>query len=276
MKINKIFNNNVVLTFDDENEVIVIGRGIAFNKKNGEDIDISKIEKKFILENEDSNKMQQLIKDIPTKYIEIAYEIVEYASNTLNVKFNNHIYLTLSDHINFAIERNNIGTVYVNHLLWEIKKFYPKEYEIGLKSIELINEELDTNFDENEAANISLHLVNAKINNDFSINESIEIIKMIEEIIKIIKYHFNIEIDETSLSYERLITHLKFFFQRLKNKLQNNDEDEFLFQKIKEKYKDSFECMLKIRNYILLKYNVDITKEEMIYLTIHIQRITEK
>ncbi|WP_252315859.1 CAT RNA binding domain-containing protein [Sinobaca sp. H24] len=42
MKISKILNNNVVVSVKDKQEVIVMGRGIAFNKKVKEDIDEQK------------------------------------------------------------------------------------------------------------------------------------------------------------------------------------------------------------------------------------------
>ena len=47
MKVSKVFNNNCIATLIDEQEVIVTGSGIGFQKKAGDDIDETRIEKTF-------------------------------------------------------------------------------------------------------------------------------------------------------------------------------------------------------------------------------------
>lgn len=103
MKIKKILNNNAIISENDQTEeIIIIGKGIAFGKK----IDRDKIEKTFILKhNETSEKFKILLEDIPVDYVSISYDIIEYAKNILNVQFNDFIYVTLTDHLNFAIQR---------------------------------------------------------------------------------------------------------------------------------------------------------------------------
>lgn len=51
MIIQKVINNNVVSTFDMNNhEVILMGKGIGFRKKAGDELDKTKIEKIFTLD----------------------------------------------------------------------------------------------------------------------------------------------------------------------------------------------------------------------------------
>lgn len=276
MKIEKIFNNNVILSKKDDKEIVIIGKGIAFNKKVGDIIDKSKIEKQFILqENNISNQMKELLSNIPINIVEISYEIIEYAKNVLNIEFNEHIYITLTDHINFAIERKAKGINFINPLHWEIKKFHKEEYEIGLKALSFIKDELNIEFNEDEAASIALHLVNARSNVNLVLKDTIEMTKLIQDILNIIKYSLKININENTLSYERLVTHLKFFFQRIKDNKQLNNKDDFLFNEVKKKYKKAYNCMFKIYEYILNEYGLEISKEEMAFLTVHIQRIIE-
>ena len=46
--ISKVINNNVVSAYDDEqHELVIMGRGIAFQKKSGDPIDEERIEKYF-------------------------------------------------------------------------------------------------------------------------------------------------------------------------------------------------------------------------------------
>ena len=101
-----------------------------------------------------------------------------------------------------------------NSFLWEIRKSYPKEYKVGLKALDLIKEETEKSLPEDEAGNIALHLINAQVNNTYKIDNINNVTKKIKDILNIIKYTYNIQLDENSINYERFVTHLKFFFER--------------------------------------------------------------
>src|SRR5699024_12357216 len=85
MKIKKILNNNVAITHNEFNqEIVVMGLGLAFQKKEGSKIDPKKIEKTFILENKGvSNKIAELLKDITELYLELAHQIIVLAKSNL-------------------------------------------------------------------------------------------------------------------------------------------------------------------------------------------------
>lgn len=275
MVIKKIFNNNTLLAKNsDKNELVVMGCGISFKKKVGDEVDESLIEKIFILkQKEASEKFKLLLEDIPTEHVSLCYDIIEYAKNILGVELSDYIYVTLTDHISYALKLFEEGLNRPNALIWEIKKFYPKEFSVGLKALEFIEDEVGKRLPEDEAGNIALHLINAQMNNS---NDKVEDIahqtKMIQDILNIIKYTYNIQLDEKSLNYERFVTHLRFFFQRL-NKNQNSElEDDFLLKQVKVKYKKAYGCMLKIQSYL----EKDLSEEEQLYLTIHIQRVTQR
>ena len=125
MIINKVLNNNVVTIINEsDEEAVVMGRGLAFQKKKGDEIDEDKIEKIFVLENKSINeKLITLVNDIPAKYLEIAEDIIKYAENKLNKKLNENIYLTLTDHISFAISRAEKNLEIKNAMLWDIKYY---------------------------------------------------------------------------------------------------------------------------------------------------------
>jgi beta-glucoside operon transcriptional antiterminator len=214
MIIEKIFNNNAIVAKDSDNrELVVMGRGIGFKKSVGEKVDETLIEKTFILKQKDaSEKFKLLLEDVPTEYVSICYDIIEYAKNMLNTKLNDYIYVTLTDHIYNAIKMFDEGLENPNPLIWEIKKFYPKEFQIGLKALEFIEDELNKKLPDDEAGNIALHLINAQINSSFNKVENVaEQTKKIHDILNIVMYTYGITLDEKSISYERFITHLRFF-----------------------------------------------------------------
>ena len=275
MIIKKIFNNNAILAKDsDKHEFVVMGCGIAFKKNVGDKVDEKLIEKTFILKQKDaSEKFKLLLEDIPTEHVSLCYDIIEYAKNILGVELNDYIYVTLTDHISYALKLFDEGLNRPNALIWEIKKFYPKEFEIGLKALEFIESETDKKLPEDEACNIALHLINAQVNNSGNKVEDIaNQTKMIQDILNIVKYTYNITLDEKSLNYERFVTHLRFFFQRLNKKEEIEAEDDFLLKQVKVKYKKAYDCMLKIEKYL----ETELSDEEQLYLTIHIQRVTQR
>ncbi|CUU49059.1 BglG family transcription antiterminator LicT [Clostridium beijerinckii] len=276
MIIKKIFNNNAILAKDlSKQEIVIMGRGVGFKKSVGDQVDENLIEKTFILKQKDaSEKFKLLLEDIPTEHVSLCYDIIEYAKNMLSVELNDYIYITLTDHISYALKLFDEGLNRPNALIWEIKKFYPKEFEIGLKALDLIQSETNKKLPEDEAGNIALHLINAQTNNSSNKVEDIaHQTKMIQDILNIIKYTYNIALNEKSLNYERFVTHLRFFFQRLnKNEKMEKEEDDFLLKQVKTKYKKAYECMLKIQKYL----EKELSDEEQLYLTIHIQRVTQR
>ena len=277
MKIDKIINNNLIRTFDNNGkEILVMGCGLGFQKKIGDTIDRSKIEKIYAIENKnDSNKLMNLLSEIPLEYIQVSNEIISYAKYSLGKRLNDNIYISLTDHISFAIERYKQGLNFKNALLWEIKRFYNHEFLIGKEALTIIKKRLDIMLSEDEAASIALHIVNAQLNSR-DMNDTLDITKMIQNILNIVKFHFNIELDEYSLHYERFITHLKFFAQRiLSGKVVKSDDANFC-EMIKEQYKDAYLCAEKVKKYILKEFNHEISDEEIMYLTVHIKIIVKK
>lgn len=276
MIIKKIFNNNAVVAKDSANrEVVAMGCRIAFKMSVGEILDQSKVEKTFILkEKEASERFKLLLEDVEPDVVSLCYDIIEYAKNILNGSLNDYIYVTLTDHIYNVLKLQKEGFNRPNVIIWEIKKFYPKEYAVGQKALEFIKDELEVELPEDEAGNIALHLINAQVNkNSDKVQDVAKQAKMVQDILNIVRYTYNISLDEKSLSYERFVTHLRFFFQRLnrKDKIEPKNDD-FLLKQVKMKYEDAYNCMLKIEKYL----NVELDDEEKLYLTLHVQRITSK
>ena len=214
MQIIKVINNNVISSEDDKGkEIIVMGKGIGFGKKAGEEIDETKIEKVFSLPDESTSQFMQVVKDMPYEYIRTAELVIAYARETLGYHLSKNIYVTLTDHLGYAIERKQQGIVVANELSWEMKKFYNAEFQVGLKALDIVKQELDVELPEDEAGFIAMHLVNAQMGGQM--NQSRNMPAMIKDILNIVRYTFQVELDEKSLSYERFVTHLRFFVQRV-------------------------------------------------------------
>ena len=275
MKIEKILNNNAVISTKNEEEIIIIGRGLAFNKRVGDDINKQQIDKIFTLENEDIMKnFKTLIADMPIEYMEISEKIIAYAKMKLGKKLNDSIYIHLTDHIHFAIQRFKNNLPIKNGLLWETRQIYKEEYEIGLEALNMICEQFGVILPEDEAGFLALHIVNAELDEEMPVIK--DMTQVMQEILTIVKYHFKFEFNENSLTFYRFITHLKFFAQRLvKGNHYKSSVDDDLYEVIKLKYPNAYKCTEKIKKFIESNYTYKLTEEEMLYLTIHIERIVK-
>ena len=182
MVIQKVINNNVISAYDEnQQEVVIMGKGIGFKAHTGDAIDESMVEKVFRIENEKlSRQFQEILENIPLEHMQLTSDIITYAKKNLNVQLNQSIYITLTDHINFAIQRQAQGIQLKNALLWETKKFYHQEYLMGKYAIDLLNEKLGTKFSEDEAGFIALHFVNAEYRHELLKDEEIEFAKLME------------------------------------------------------------------------------------------------
>lgn len=274
MKIDRIINNNIVSSLDEKgNEVIVMGRGLGFKKKPGEIIDDKIIEKVFHMENKNaSDQFKTLLAEIPIEHVRVSNEIIAYARETLGKELHKNIYITLTDHISYAVERYNQGLKLKNPLLWELKKFYLDEYKVGVHALDMIEEQLGIRLEEDEAGSIALHLVNAELST--SMDKTVDMTKVIQGVLNIVKYYYKIDLDEESLNYERFITHLKFFAQRIFTDKMVQNEDTSFYEMVKLQYKDDYKCTEKISDYILNEYGYVLSEEEKVYLTVHIKRVT--
>ncbi|RCW63924.1 BglG family transcription antiterminator LicT [Saliterribacillus persicus] len=276
MIIKKVLNNNVIVTENEYNqEMVVMGRGIAFQKKAGGQIDDSQVEKTFVLQNTGiSEKLDQLLKYTSEKYLDISSEILAYAQSILPYKLDEYLYIALTDHLSFAIARHEQGIELKNSLLYEIRKYYKKEYEIALKSLDIIEKHTGVRLDEDDAGSIALHLVNSQISGE-NMETAVQVTETVNNILNIVKYHYQVELDESSINYERFVTHLRYFAIRfIRNEKMEDTVDDFLYEQVQRKYRNAYACTEKINIYLKKNFNWTLSQDEKVYLTVHIHRVT--
>ena len=278
MRVSKILNNNLVLSKNEKNEEIIVkSLGIGFRAKRGDKIDESLIEKIFYPENhQNSIQIQQYLLSIPEEYLDFVQKFVDKVrEREPDLHLNNSIYLSLSDHIMGTVERFGNGICLKNVLLLDIQQLYKKEYEYGLNMVEEVNRTFHVQLPADEAGFIALHFVNAEEGQQN--NDSYQIAMIVNQVQEIVKNYFSdIVFNESSLYYQRFLTHLKYFAQRYLHKELQYDEDENLFQIIQEQCREAYGCVKLIYLMMEEKYHYALSKEEMIYLSIHIQTNVDK
>ena len=273
MKVTRIINNNVVAAVDDYNhELVLMGSGIGFKRKIGDLVDPDSVEKQFArFDEQQTLNFQRLAQEIPYEYMHMTNEIVSYAQISLNKELNEELYISLMDHLNFAISRIKQGIYLPNSMLWEIKHYYNHEYRIGMEAISIVKNYAGVILPADEAGFIAMHILNAEM--DLDMDRTRMMTKIIQDVLNIVKYHFNIQIDEESLDYERFVTHLKFFIQRAMHEKESRIWEKSLMDMIRIQYIDAYECAGKVASYIERTTPYAVQEEEMVYLTVHIQRL---
>lgn len=272
--IEKVINNNIISAYEKSGaEVIVMGRGIGFKKKQGEMVPADQISKIFRIKSRTlTEQFKELLANMPLERVRISDEIISHAKDHLKLKLNQSIYVTLTDHINFAIERVSQGIEPQNALLWEIKRFYPQEFQLGIYALELIQDRLDILLPEDEAGFNALHFVNAEYGTD--IRDAVKFPNQMQAIVDIVERDLGILLDESSLHYERFMTHIKFLIQRIYRKELLSSEDRELSLLMQRKYPREYQCSVKVAEYIMQATGSRLSEEEIMYLSVHIRRVT--
>ena len=268
-----VLNNNLISTIGkDGQEIIVKGEGVGFQKKKGDVVDTRKIEKIFtFIDSTNEKRFRKTIESIPSEFIDLADRIIQFAKDKYNIHMTDILYLSLSDHLENTVIRYKEGIQISNALLWDIKRIYKNEFEIGLYAIELIKNEMNIDLKVDEAGYIAMYFINAQLEKIHV--EASSVLKIISDIGDIVKIHFKMHVDEEEFHYQRFITHLKFFSQRMFSKKTPNSEENELFDIVKEKYPESYKCVNKIFIHLAEQYRYELSKEEMLYLMLHIEKL---
>lgn len=275
MQIEKILNNNVVQAMDNDVEYIVMGKGLGFQKKVGETVDKEKVEKTFVLENpEIEAEWTRAYVDLPDGEMQVFLNIITFAEDVLQTKFEPSFFIALADHLHYAIERSREGISLQNSLAWEVRKFYPREYEIGKEALRLIADDLEVELADDEAASVALQFVNAQ--KDVGLHEKDQqMTQIVVGISEIVRLDFACDLEQDSFSYNRFITHLRYLAQRIVSGVSGGKNDAFLYEQVKVNYPKSFICTQKVVTYIKSSYAFELSLDEQVYLTIHIQRFRD-
>ncbi|MFL2127114.1 BglG family transcription antiterminator LicT [Latilactobacillus curvatus] len=275
MIINSVINNNVVMSTDaNDEECILVGKGIGFKAVAGDPIDEGKIQKKFMLADKGiMTKFKRILEEVSAEELLVSSEIISMAKQQLKTTLNESIYITLPDHIHYVIQRYRDYELINNSFLWDIKHYYPKEFVVGNSAIQLINERFGIELDENESGFLVFHFINAA--NNFDGTQNMErVTTIIHEIINIVSYSLNYPIETDDINGYRFITHVKFFVQKMVNRTNTDDNSgEDLFELVKQKYRESYEIVQHINQFLSQSYHYQMTESDQLYFMMHIHRL---
>ncbi len=272
-RINRVINNNVISALEDDREVILTGRGLGFGHHAGDTYDPSKVERRFVLDDDRSAAgFTNVISQLPYEVLVLSNQIADYLQDSLGLTLTAPIQLALADHIQFAIERLAAGQRLENAMLWELKASYRDEFTAALHILEMVRESTHVALPVDEAGFITMHLVNAELSGTMS--ATVGTTTAVQEIVGIVRDRLGIPIAADSGAYARFLTHVKFAVQRIEDgQMLGGSDDSQLYAIVREKDPEAHECALAIAGYVLGHYGVTLPEEELLYLMLHVNRL---
>lgn len=272
IKVIKNINNNWVLGIDDNgNELIAYGKGLGFPTMPYMLNDMSKVDRTFYGMDE---KYVHQLENIPIDVFNLAAKIADIAKGRIDKNINPNLAFTLADHINFSIERYKKNIKIKMPLIYDIQQLYPTESEIGLFAVKLINKTFHIYLNECEATGIAMNIINAECSIN-SLDEKDDDL-IIDEIVLLIESIFKININRDSMNYSRFATHMIYLLKRIDEKKSISSDNIRLLSALNEEYPLASESAYRIKDYLFEKKHRIVSEEEIIYLILHINRLTSR
>lgn len=274
MYVLKKINNNVAICKDENgDELIAFGKGIGFPKTPYELHDLKLISMTFY---KVDSQIYRLLSEIPEEIIDISTDVIKKAQSTIINELSPNIVLSIADHINFMFTRMKYYKNLKMPLDYDIKRIYPKEYDLGCYACKLIENHFDIKVPDSEAIAIAMHLINAQRDIGYQ-NFDNKFDKLITEIIELIESEFDIQINQDEFSFNRFVMHLRYYLKRIEDKkVSKGDITVDMIDTFKLSYPDVYECSEKIMYLISNDLESKGTNDELFYLMIHVNRIIKK
>ncbi len=267
----KALNHNAVLAADvtDQKEYLLMGKGIGFGKKVSEQFEADESCRVYSLtDRKERNDAQNLAKTIDPEFLEIANMVLDEAEKVFG-HIDRNILFPLADHISYAVERIRRNETISNPLTEDIRILFHMEYKVASCVIPLLESRFGISIGEDEVGYITLHVHSAI--DDEKVSDAMQTARAVRECIHIVEESMGKKIDVMTLSYNRLMNHVRYMIVRAlegeKLKLSLNDY-------MQVKYPEEFALATKICNEIGQMIKCPLKDVEIGYLAMHICRVT--
>ncbi|WP_148881422.1 PRD domain-containing protein [Streptococcus sp. Marseille-P7376] len=268
-------NNNVALAKNEhQEEVVLIGSGIAFNKKKGDVVLESKIEKIFRLRTEElKENFVALLKDVPLDFITVTYDVIDTLSKKYHYPVQEYIYVTLTDHIYCSYQAVQQGRYKASDLPDASEK-YPVPYQIAQEAVAIYRDRLLDSFPDDEVNRIAYHFINAEGDStpvgQSHLDKRKDILNAVEEELR--KQGIRRTANNSNF-YDRFMIHLNYFLDYLDRSRDDNVALLEMESQIKLTYPEAYQIGSSLYEIIAQKTGIDLYHSERVYLVLHIQRL---
>lgn len=268
-KIIKILNHNAIIVHDQthNDSLLVMKTGVGFGRKINEQIPLDGQETIYHIKlGTKHSKEDALLNKLDPQFIEMSHEILSLYFKEFDTLDQEKL-LPLADHIAFAIQRIKSKMSINNPFTNEIRLLYPEEWQVAAKSREIIFNRLGVLINENEIGYITLHLHSSQ---EISKDHGFVVAMIVNQSIRDIEREYDVVVDTHSLSYSRLMMHMKYMIARLsKGEKISLDMEDYTKASIPTAYDLAKEIVSKISTAL----ETEVPKIEVGYLAMHMDRI---
>ena len=255
----------------NDQECLIMGKGVAFGKKVGQTVSVTGDARVYSLkELTDRGEAKEIIKSVSPLCLELANEVLDQAEEEFG-KVDRSILFTMADHLDFAVRRIQNGEQISNPLTDDIRIMFYKEYKVAGCIRDLLKEKLGIRIDEHEIGYIALHVHAAIV--DENVSQAMEIARTVRECICMVEEETGKSIDVMSLSYNRLMNHVRYMVARAihgeKLKMSLND---YMSVKFPGPYMTAETICRKMEKSLKLP----IPDIEIGYLAMHLERMMDR
>ncbi|MFD7031942.1 PRD domain-containing protein [Streptomyces sp. NPDC059917] len=275
MKALRVLNNNVVLARDEQGqEVILTGRGIGFNCRQGQVVDPALIVRVFVpADGRDPDHLaevltligEEVLRAVVIALSEVGIEGRESTRPTLAI--------AVADHVAGALDRAARGIVVEYPLQAEAQTLYAAEYAQARRLLAAINERVDPQLAPSEATALTLHLVNAGFaSGDLSFTYTMT--GVIQQMLAVVRERYGLEVPQESMSAARFITHVRYLFVRVQQHRQLKGHESTIGKGIRQHYPDATHTAQQLATIVELRLGQQLSEDEVSYLALHVARMT--
>lgn len=270
-RIEKVLNHNTVMAVrqDTDQEYLILGKGIGFGKKVAERIETREGDRLYSLKQyTDRGGAKEIVKSVPPEFLEIADQVLDEAE-TIFGKLDRDVLFPLADHIAFAVKRMQRQEQMSNPLTEDIKVLFHMEYKAAESIRPLLRERMGVEIEEDEIGYVALHIHSAI--EDEKVSQAMLIADAVRSCITLVEQETGRSIDVASLSYNRLMNHIRYMVARALNgeKLKVNMND---YMQIK--FPEAFRMAQSICGKVGKNLGCRLADVEIGYLAMHIERVT--
>lgn len=270
-RVEKVLNHNAVIAVlsDSSNEYLILGKGIGFGKKVAQRMEAGPEDTVYSLQKDtERGAAREMAKTIPPVFLEIADEVLREAEKVFD-KVDRNILFPLADHIEFAVKRMENQEQVSNPLADDIRVLFHMEYKVAQCIEPILMEKLQVRIEPDEIGYVALHIHSAV--EDEKISQAMLTAQAVRECISMVEAEVDKKIDPLSLSYNRLMNHVRYMIARIirGEKLKLNMNDYMML-----KFPKSYEIAARVCCQIGKTLHKELEDVEIGYLAMHIERVT--
>ncbi|WP_424441789.1 PRD domain-containing protein [Microbacterium sp.] len=273
----RAFNNNIVVAVDAAGrEYILMGKGIGFGASAHRPVDRARVDRIFLpQEGEATDRIVALLSELSPDILGVAHDASRLIAKRLRGDVHDSLVVALADHLAEALKRTRNGDDLTIPLTAEVLYSFPTEVTIARDVLRLVEARTGTRLPDQEAAAIALHVINARFQST-DMSTTFQLTTVLNDLLNEVEQSLGVHVDPASVDVARFATHLRFLLVRLQNDRPHTDTSDFLWDAARSAHPLEHTCALRVGQRIADVTGSELTREEELYLTLHVLRLTAK